>query len=158
MFALLDFLSQIIETFQILIYTVLFMENLLVYTTSAQILTSAFLAVLFLQSGLDKIFDWSGNLSWLNGHFSKSPLKNVVPLLLGTITLFEVSSGVVSAIGSLMILLGKDSDIALYGAQLSATSILMLFFGQRMAKDYAGAATLVPYFILCIVAIILLGK
>jgi hypothetical protein len=32
---------------------------------------------------------------------------------------------------------------------------VMLFFGQRMAKDYAGAAALVPYFILSIGAILL---
>jgi hypothetical protein len=30
---------------------------------------------------------------------------------------------------------------------LSVTAILMLFFGQRLAKDYVGAAALVPYFI-----------
>ena len=29
----------------------------------------------------------------------------------------------------------------------------MLFFGQRLAKDYAGAATLVPYFILAVLGI-----
>jgi hypothetical protein len=32
-----------------------------------------------------------------------------------------------------------------------------LFFGQRMAKDYAGAAGLVPYFLLALVAIALFG-
>jgi diacylglycerol kinase len=47
--------------------------------------------------------------------------------------------------------------IAFYGAIVSAVSILALFFGQRMAKDYAGAAVLVPYFLLCLVAIYLLG-
>jgi hypothetical protein len=31
-----------------------------------------------------------------------------------------------------------------------------LFFGQRMAKDYPGAATLVPYFLLTLAAIYLL--
>jgi hypothetical protein len=33
-----------------------------------------------------------------------------------------------------------------------------LFFGQRVAKEYAGAAILVPYFLLALVAIYLLGK
>ena len=46
---------------------------------SVQILTAAILAILFLQSGLDKIFDWKGNLSWLKSHFGSSPLKSVVP-------------------------------------------------------------------------------
>jgi diacylglycerol kinase len=31
---------------------------------------------------------------------------------------------------------------------LGTASITALFFGQRIAKDYAGAAVLVPYFLL----------
>ena len=47
-----------------------------------QILASAFLAILFLQSGIDKIVDRRGNLEWLRGHFAKSPLAGTVPALL----------------------------------------------------------------------------
>jgi hypothetical protein len=36
---------------------------------------------------------------------------------------------------------------------LSAISILVLFTGQRLAKDYAGAAVLVNYFLLTMFAI-----
>ena len=132
-------------------------DTLMQADSSAQILTAVFLAILFIQSGLDKIFDWSGNLGWLKGHFEKSPLKGVVPLLLGTITLFEVLAGVLSGIGAVLILTTGKTDFALYGAQLSALSIVMLFFGQRIAKDYAGAATLVPYFIASILGILILA-
>ncbi len=38
-----------------------------------QILISAFLGILFLQSGIDKVVDRRGNLDWLKGHFVKSP-------------------------------------------------------------------------------------
>ncbi len=124
--------------------------------TSSQILVSLFLAILFIQSGVDKVIDWKGNLSWLKSHFEKSPLKKQVPLLLGIITLFEITAGITSGLGTVFILLSGEKDIALLGAQLSALSILMLFFGQRVAKDYPGAASLVPYFILCLVAIFLL--
>ena len=37
-------------------------------------------------------------------------------------------------------------------------AIIALFFGQRIAKDYAGAAVLVPYFLLTLVAIYLLAQ
>ena len=40
---------------------------------------------------------------------------------------------------------------------ISAISLIALFFGQRMAKDYAGAAVLVPYFLLALSAIYLLA-
>ncbi len=123
-----------------------------------QTLTSAFFAILFLQSGLDKIFDRRGNLEWLTGHFAKSPLAGMVPVLLGVITIMELSAGALSAIGCVMILLRHDSTIAFYGAVLAGLALLALFFGQRMAKEYPGAAALVPYFLVVIAAIIWLGQ
>ena len=122
-----------------------------------QILTSAFLAVLFLQSGIDKIVDRRGNLEFLQGHFAKSPLAGAVPLLVTVITVLEIAAGALSAIGCAMIILTRDPTVAFYGAVISAISIVALFFGQRMAKDYAGAAILVPYFLLTLVAIYLLA-
>ena len=46
-----------------------------------QILVSAFLAILFLQSGIDKVVDRHGNLDFLKGHFAKSPLAGSVPAM-----------------------------------------------------------------------------
>jgi hypothetical protein len=68
------------------------------------------------------------------------------------------SRGPLSAVGGLLIILLKDSTIAFYGAILSAAAITALFFGQRMAKDYAGAAVLVPYFLLALITIYLLAQ
>jgi diacylglycerol kinase len=123
-----------------------------------QILTAAFLAILFLQSGIDKVVDRRGNLEWLKGHFGRSPLAGIVPALLICITILEVAAGALSAVGCLVLILFKDSTIALYGAIVSAVAITALFFGQRIAKDYAGAAVLVPYFLLTLVAIYLLAQ
>ena len=123
-----------------------------------QILVSLFLAILFLQSGIDKIVDRQGNLEWLNGHFAKSPLAGFVPLMVLALTILELAAGVLSAIGCAMIIFAHDSTIAFYGAVISAIAIVALFFGQRMAKDYAGAAILVPYFLLTLVAIYLLAQ
>ena len=121
-----------------------------------KVLLATFFAILFLQSGIDKITDYAGNLSWLKGHFGKSPLKNIVPMMLITITILEVLAGGLSAVGAVFILLGKGSQIAYFGAVLSSLSIVMLFFGQRIAKDYGGAAGLVPYFVVSTIAMALL--
>src|ERR1041385_8711885 len=123
-----------------------------------QILASAFLAILFLQSGIDKIVDRRGNLDWLSNHFAKSPLAGMVPLMVTIITILEVAAGALSGIGCALIIFARDSTLAFYGAVVSSISILALFFGQRMAKDYAGAAILVPYFLLTLVAIYLLAR
>src|SRR3954451_18699568 len=108
-----------------------------------QVLTSAFLAILFLQSGIDKVIDRRGNLEWLKGHFAKSPLAGLVPLMVTVITILELAAGLFSAVGCVLILARHDSRLASHGAVVAALSILALFFGQRMAKDYAGASTLV---------------
>ncbi len=122
-----------------------------------QILTSAFLAVLFLQSGVDKVVDRRGNLEWLQAHFAKSPLAGIVAAMVTAITILEIAAGALSAIGCVVIILSRDSTVAFYGATMAAIAIVALFFGQRMAKDYAGAAVLVPYFLLALSAIYLLA-
>jgi len=122
-----------------------------------RIFASAFLAILFLQSGIDKILDRRGNFEWLQGHFAKSPLAAMVPALLISITILEIAAGALSAVGCVLIIVLKDPTIAFYGAIVSAAAVTTLFFGQRIAKDYAGAAVLVPYFLLTLVAIYLLG-
>src|SRR6266550_3431252 len=133
------------------------LHNMTEATYLLQIFASAFLAILFLQSGIDKVVDRRGNLDWLKGHFAKSPLAGMVPLMVLAITILELAAGALSAIGCVLITLSRDTTVAFYGAVVSALSILALFFGQRMAKDYAGAAILVPYFLLSLVAIYLLG-
>src|SRR2546426_10499746 len=123
-----------------------------------QILISAFLAILFLQSGIDKVVDRRGNLEWLKGHFAKSPLAGFVPLMLTAITILEIVAGALSAVGCTLIILTRDSTLAFYGGAIAAISLTALFFGPRMVKDYAGAAILVPYFLLALSAIYLLAE
>jgi uncharacterized membrane protein YphA (DoxX/SURF4 family) len=125
---------------------------------AASVLTSALLAICFLQSGLDKVLDFKGNLAWLNGHFAKSPLRGQVAPMLVVVTILECAAGALCAVGVVQIILSSDMKLALLGAELAALNIVMLFSGQRVAKDYAGAAALVPYFIVCVGAILLLGR
>ncbi|HEX8734294.1 MAG TPA: hypothetical protein VF721_03155 [Pyrinomonadaceae bacterium] len=108
-------------------------------------------SILFIQSGLDKVFDWRGNLEWLTGHFSKTFLRGTVPMMLATITVMEVATGFLSAAGIIYFLATGSTVLIFYAAVLGTASIAALFFGQRIAKDYPGAAVLVPYFILLII-------
>ena len=130
------------------------MEHLL--NNATEILLLLFLVITFVQSGLDKIVDWNGNFSWLKGHFAESPLKNMVPLLLGIILIIEMVAGVLSAIGIYQFTVSGESALAFYGAILACIALLMLLFGQRMAKDYDGARTIVIYFIPAVFLVYLL--
>jgi len=123
-----------------------------------RLLVSAILAVLFLQSGLDKVIDRRGNRAYLDGVFAKSPLAGTVGPMFFVVTVLEVAAGALSALGLLMLLAMQDATVAFYGAVIAAANLVALFFGQRMAKDYAGAAALVPYFLLALTAIFILAE
>jgi hypothetical protein len=77
---------------------------------------------------------------------------------LTAITILEVAAGALSGIGCIMLIVSRETTVAFYGAVISAVVIIALFFGQRMAKEYAGAAVLVPYFLLALAAIYLLAQ
>tara|TARA_Y100000758_G_scaffold82733_1_gene56064 strand:- start:496 stop:906 length:411 start_codon:yes stop_codon:yes gene_type:complete len=119
-----------------------------------QILIGAFLGICFIQSGLDKVTDWKGNLSFLTDHFSKTFFKNTVPLLLIVITILEVAGGLLCFIGVAYGIIYHDFNFLLYGLLLCGINLVALIFGQRFAKDYAGAAVLVNYFILIMVGVL----
>lgn len=122
-----------------------------------QVLAVSFLAILFLQSGLDKVVDKKGNLDWLSSHFANSPFKNFVPVLFFTITVVELLSGILNLIGVVFLLLEGSLMLALYGTILASVALIMLFLGQRIAKDYVGAQSLVSYFILTILTLLVFG-
>ncbi|NDV42128.1 DoxX family protein [Flagellimonas sediminis] len=121
------------------------MENL--FLNATEILLLVFLTITFLQSGLDKLLDWKGNVGWLTGHFSKTLFKSGVPLLLGVIMVLEMLSGILCGVGIFQFAIDGESSIGLYGSILSAITLLMLLLGQRVAKDYEGAKTIVIYLI-----------
>ena len=117
------------------------------------ILILIFLAITFLQSGYDKLFYWKDNVEWLKGHFSKTPLKNQVPLALANILILELISGILCVVGCIELLINNGRIFGFYGAVFSCITLLMLLFGQRLAKDYDGARTIVIYFIPAILAV-----
>lgn len=115
-----------------------------------------FTIITFLQSGLDKIFDWKGNYGWLTGHFEGTFMGGMVSLLLGTILVLEVITGLLALAGIFTLWLNEDPSLALWSLVLAGITLLMLLFGQRVAKDYAGAFTIVGYFIVIIFGVFLL--
>ncbi|MFP5437667.1 MAG: DoxX family protein [Bacteroidia bacterium] len=114
---------------------------------TAILITLAFFAITFIQSGYDKIMDWKGNVGWLTGHFASTIIKNSVPAALMLVLVLEVLAGAFSVIGMVKIWMGEGNDFAFYAGVLSAITLLILLLGQRLAKDYDGARTIVIYFV-----------
>ena len=124
---------------------------------AASILLLAFLALTFIQSGYDKLFYWKDNLDWLKGHFAKTQFKNLVRLALLNILVLELISGILCVVGAIELFVSNGRTFGLYGAVFSSITLLMLLFGQRLAKDYDGARTIVIYFIPAVMAVLLLS-
>lgn len=122
----------------------------------AEILILLFLIITFFQSGIDKMTDWKGNVSFITDHFKNSPLKNMVPMLLGTLLVLEIIASLLMGYGIYELVTIGNKSIALLGAEISAISLIFMLIGQRLAKDYAGAMTIAVYFIINILALILL--
>lgn len=117
--------------------------------------SSLLVSILFVQSSLDKFFDWGGNLGWLTGHFSKTILRGMVVPMLATIAVLEFATGLLAGAG-IIYFLATGSLVVIFGASIAgAAALTALFFGQRVAKDYPGAAILVPYFILMLATMLL---
>ena len=123
----------------------------------ARFFVCAFFCALYLQSGLDKVFDFEGNLGWLKPHFANSPFRSFVPQLVSVIMVIEVSAGAMSGLGAVMLFFGKPVW-GVIGLSLASLALLSLFAGQRLAKDYAGAATLACYFGVALVGLLLFSS
>lgn len=130
----------------------------LIQKYAAEILILLFLIVTFLQSGIDKVTDWKGNISFITDHFKNSPLKNLVSALLAIILVLEILAGALMFVGIFHLITTGAKDLALLGVELSAITLICLLIGQRLAKDYAGAMTLAVYFIITIFGVFLLNN
>ena len=121
---------------------------------------SFFFTILFLQSGLDKILNFDGNLVYFKDHFKNTFFKNQVKLLLIFITILEIFTGSISAlsfISNLNVTLDFISQLNnFYISQIFVlVTLICLFFGQRIAQDYVGAVNLAIYFFIALLGLAL---
>ena len=113
----------------------------------------AFFLIVFIQSSLDKIFDYKGNLNFLNDllkiHFSP-PL---IVFALISVTILEFISGILCLIGIIEFIFNDSNLIGLLGLIIGSIALLVLLFGQRVSKNNDGAKTIAVYFILAMIGI-----
>lgn len=119
----------------------------------ASILILVFFGITFLQSSYEKLFYWKDNVDWLKEHFAKTRLKNHIKLALANLVVMELISTILCFVGCIELLVSNGRLFGYYGALFSAITLLMMLFGQRLAKDYDGARTIVIYFIPAVMAV-----
>jgi hypothetical protein len=117
-----------------------------------RLLVLVFMSILFVQSAMDKLLNFKGNQQWIDGYFAKSIFNGQTKILLLVLTLIESSAGLLCLIG---VFFSKNTTnpLGFYGLFLSSVAFLSLFLGQRIAKDYAGAANIPGYFVVCLIGL-----
>jgi len=128
--------------------SLVFFDHEFTYLNIIASFISVFIGIVMTQSGFDKVFNWEGELDFITEKFSKTPLSSFSAFGLIQVTIFEILSGLMSLFGSIMVLFYGDESYGIIGLILAAISLCILMLGQRLSKDYDGAAVLVPYFFL----------
>ena len=118
-----------------------------------QILSSIFFSIVFFQSGIDKVVDRKGNLNFFESHFKNTLFRRIHSQALTILMFSELVAASLCAYGCLYSIIYNDTDFILYGLVITSFVLLSLLLGQRIAKDYVGAADITIYFILCIITI-----
>ena len=118
-----------------------------------QILSSIFFSIVFFQSGIDKVVDRKGNLNFFESHFKNTLFHKIHAQALTALMLLELIAASLCAYGCINSIVYKNTDFIFYGLLVTSFILLSLLLGQRIAKDYVGAADITIYFILCIITI-----
>ena len=119
----------------------------------AFLLVLVFFLIVFIQSGLDKILDYKGNLNFLKDLLKIYFSPTLIELALISVTILELTSGILCLIGIINFVFNDSNFIGLLGLITGSIALLVLLFGQRVSKNYDGAKTIAIYFILAMVCI-----
>jgi uncharacterized membrane protein YphA (DoxX/SURF4 family) len=123
----------------------------------ASILVLIFLAITFIQSAADKLFDWKESIFWLREHFFETIFAKIVPTALAILVILEIASGVLSTVGAIRLIVFNDRIFGFYGSIFCCISLLIMLLAERIAKDYEGAKTITIYFIPAVLVVYWLG-
>ncbi|MBI3511232.1 MAG: DoxX family protein [Bacteroidetes bacterium] len=125
---------------------------------TVSILCAFFISITFIQSGLDKLTDRKGNISWMSKQFEKTFFKSMIPVLVPFIMLLELFSGGISVFGSAWCFWYHDEFYLKVGLVCCALTLLMLLTGQRISKEYGGAVSLTGYFLIVMIGLLAVGS
>lgn len=117
-------------------------------------LCTLFMAVTFLQSGFNKLYKYAENKAYFISQAEQTFLKYFGGVAWLIIVLLELCAGIISIGGIALFLINGCTLLMGLGCLVSAFTLICLLFGQRVAKDYAGAAALTGYFLVAVVGLL----
>ena len=113
--------------------------------------------ILFFQSSIDKILNWNSELEWIKSHFGKSIFKSNIPLIFFTLTLLELATAILCFLSILNFFINIYDSLPFFALFFNSCTLICLFLGQRVAKDYQGAVSISVYFIINLIGLFLMS-
>ncbi|MFN5494366.1 MAG: hypothetical protein ACK5AQ_08920 [Bacteroidota bacterium] len=120
-----------------------------------QLFALSYVMILFGQTSGDKLFNWKANDDYVKAYFLKSPLSKFSGILFRLLFLLEAGAflfATMALINLFLIFFGNGyPDVS--GLMNTQTALFMdlallgIFLGQRLAKDYASAASSTIYLV-----------
>lgn len=107
----------------------------------------AFISLSFGWSAFEKLWDWSAYLSGLETHFNERFSRRFLNGSLVGVFVLEVFSVLVLGYGTFEYVSHLVKETLIWGTFFSLSCLFVLLIGQRLAKDYDGARTVILYFI-----------
>lgn len=115
-----------------------------------------FVCITYTFSFFEKCFDYSNTKQWLENHFQKSIIKKYVSLGLNILLLAECITMLLSFYALYSLFFYKDLGAVFLMNIANIFCLFLMLIGQRFAKDFDGARTIVIYFIPSLLAIFFL--
>ncbi len=117
------------------------------------VLTLVFFGITYSFSLFEKLVNWKPTISFYREHFRGSFLSKHIKLAVGLICGLEALVLIILAKNTYNCYLNTSVDYFKEFFISSASLILILLVGQRIAKDYQGATSLAIYFIVNLIGI-----
>ena len=127
------------------------MDKMLVF----KCLLLLFPAIIFLQSGLDKVFKHEENRTYIHAVFARTFLKPLSGMLFYLLMLIELITGFMAIAGIFLLAFQGDDVVGYYTFLLSVITLTSLLAGQRIARDYAGASGIMPYLMMAVFSLLI---
>lgn len=105
-----------------------------------------FLLLTFGYSAFEKGVDFKGQTHWLKAHFSHQFSTRFVQIALTILIILDLLVSALSILGIVQLWCCNNWYFGMIASVWAGVTILCLLLGQRVAKDYQGAANLTVYF------------
>ena len=125
------------------------------FITLGYVLWFLFLGITFGFSAFEKLADYKGTFRYYSSYFKDTFVARLLKWVLPFIIIVEIIVTILYFLGIFQFLIYNEGSLAFIASFLGSLLLLLFLIGQRIMRDYEGAARLGIYFLLCCLPLLL---